>query len=1072
MEMNMGQEENPAPAPTRKSEPVSAYIVALIVFWTVCVGASLWINIDRTYRHAEEAAKLQARTAFDKDVIYRRWNSRLGGVYAKVTEITPANPYLRDPERDIQGFRGEPLTKINPAYMTRIVHELGQLSSGIVGHITSNKPIRPGNEPDPWEAKALSLLESRQDMKEFSEPQTMSGKPYLRLIGPLVTEESCMACHAFQGYKVGEQRGGISVSVPMEPFLTQADSAMVSLSASHAGLWLFGVAFFFMGGRRLNTYLGERDRAEEQLRGLTQELEDRVARRTQDVVRRQQELQAFMDNTDAGVYLKDADHAYVLVNKRFAGLIRRSPEEMLGRNNAALLPPTLGRHFDECEQEAVSQGQPVSMKDFAFEQEGRIFNGRIFPLVDANSELSGVGGMVLDITERKRMEEDLRRSKEAAESASKAKSEFLANISHEIRTPLNGVIGMSDLLLRTRLDPEQASMAATVKTSSYSLLTVLNDVLDFSKIEAGKMSIDPVPFSLRDTVFNVMKGLAPVAYKKYLEMIVHIDPRAADHLLGDGQRIRQVLMNLVNNAIKFTEKGEVTLNVNQLEQDRDNVKLRFSVNDTGIGIAADKQRSIFQAFEQADTSTTRKYGGTGLGLTISYKLVSLMHSELRVESQPGYGSTFGFDLVLPYLAGAVPKPLVSAEALKGRTVLVVDDNDTNRRVLLEQLSGWGMKPREVAGVDEALRCLRIAADTAAAFSLVLTDLQMPEKNGIDLILAMREDEKLRPIPVVMLSSGEPPEGTPPRTVRHLLTKPVRPEDLMRAIASAAGIWESVGMKELRAEAEKDVNKKAPPGFAVLLVEDMLMNQMVATRMLQGFGHTVRTARNGKEALEMLARESFDLVFMDVQMPVMDGFKAVASLREHEKSHPERKRMPVVAMTARALQGDREKCLQAGMDAYVAKPLLIDDLAAVLDEVAEKFDIRRASGEETAGPDENSGLPQAEVFDRELMAQAFGKDAEFIKKSMEIFLRDAPGLLAEIGGALERDDNGALTVSAHSLKGITGYYTKSGAYQGCLELEKMGRSAALPQEKEKALALAEELEARLKSLTDAMEDYLH
>jgi hypothetical protein len=262
---------------------VFVYLIALIVSWTLCVGASLWINSDRIYRDAEAAARFQARTALEKDIAYRRWNSRLGGVYAKVTDITPRNPYLaRDWERDIKGRNGEPLTKVNPAYMTRIVHELGQLSSGIVGHITSNKPIRPGNEPDPWEAKALSLLETHRDIQEFTERQTMDGKPYLRLIGPLPVEESCMACHAFQGYKVGDQRGGISVSVPMAPFLAQANSAMVSLSVSHAGLWLFGVAFFFLGGRRLDTHLRERNRAEEQLRSLTQELEDRGAQRTKD----------------------------------------------------------------------------------------------------------------------------------------------------------------------------------------------------------------------------------------------------------------------------------------------------------------------------------------------------------------------------------------------------------------------------------------------------------------------------------------------------------------------------------------------------------------------------------------------------------------------------------------------------------------------------------------------------------------------------------------------------------------------------------------------------------------------
>jgi CheY-like chemotaxis protein len=576
-------------------------------------------------------------------------------------------------------------------------------------------------------------------------------------------------------------------------------------------------------------------------------------------------------------------------------------------------------------------------------------------------------------------------------------------------------------------------------------------------------------------VFSVMKGLAPVAYKKHLEVIVHIDPQIADHLVGDEQHIRQILVNLTNNAIKFTEKGEISLKISQLEQDHESVKMRISISDTGIGIPVDKQKSIFLAFEQADTSTTRRYGGTGLGLSISYKLVSLMHSELRLVSQPGYGSTFWFDLALTVLVGAAPpKPLVSAEALKGKTVFVVDDNDTNRRVLMEQLNAWGMKPRESSNVDEALRCLRIAANTSGAFRLVLTDLQMPDKDGVDLILAMRADDKLQRIPAVMLSSGELPENTPKGIVKHLLTKPVRPEELIRAMSSALGLWESASMKELRTEGDTS-QKKSSQALHMLLVEDMAMNQMVATRMLEGFGHTVRVAQNGQEALEMLERESFDLVFMDIQMPVMGGLEAVERLREDERNHPEKKHMPVVAMTARALHDDKEKCLQAGMDAYISKPLLIDDLAAVVEEMVNKFDLSARPVEESAGQEEPSELPESEpeteVFDKELMHKVFGEDPEFIKKGMEIFLRDAPRLLSEVESALEHGDNSALTINAHSLKGITSCYTKSQIYQDCFDLEQLGRSDSLPDKKEEAERLLDGLRIRLSKLTDAMEDYL-
>jgi PAS domain S-box-containing protein len=1113
-------------AAARKDFMISAYVVLLIVFWTSAVGVSLFFNILRTYAHAEEYARIQARTAFEKDIVYRRWNSGLGGVYVKITDKTPPNPYLADdPNRTIPGPDNTTLTKINPAYMTRLVHELGELNSGVRGRITSTRPIRRENAPDAWENMGLRRLE-KGDVNEVAEIQTLDGREYMRFISPLITEESCLHCHASQGYKVGDQRGGISVAVPMEPILAGAGPTVMTLSLSHIGMWLVGATAFLLGGKRLNRHMRERDEAEDRLRRLTADLETRVAERTRDVRNYQQKLQAFMDNTDAGAYLKNADGEYVLVNRRFAALMGRPPEKITGCRDRELPDSGFADLLERYEEQARAKKSLVQLDDFSPPgMEDRVFSGFVFPVTDELSSETGAGGTILDITPRKRMEEELRASKEAAESANRAKSEFLANMSHEIRTPLNGVIGMADLLLHAGLDPDKASMAATIKTAGDSLLAVLNDILDFSKIEAGKMSLDPQPFSLRDAVFDAVKGLSPAAFKKQLEMIVRIAPQTPDALIGDAQRIRQVLLNLISNAVKFTERGEIVLMVRVLAQSASAVKLRVSVADTGIGIPPDKQRHIFSAFEQADSSTTRKYGGTGLGLAIAHRLVSLMGGKLRLESQTGCGSTFIFDLDLPFMRGAAPpKPLLSPHAVKDLHVLVVDDNATNREICLEQLADWGMKPVESTGADEAMRLLRAAADSSAPFALVLSDLRMPEKDGLALITAMKKEAALASVPVILLSSGDPAPGAPLSSYAANLAKPVRPDDLLRAIAAALGAREDSGPDRPRERVGEDAERVSAPKFNILLVEDMEMNRIVATRMLKDLGHTVTTAGNGWEALDLLAEQRFDLVFMDIQMPVMDGVQAVAAIRAGEANRGGR--LPVVAMTAHAMKGDREKYVNLGMDAYLSKPVLLKDLAAVIDEIVQKSagtaspyaaggpcppatppvrsgqspdasphaaggpcppaappvrsgqspDADPHTGEKNAGqaanPASGEEATMSALFDPDMMQRYFSGDAELAGQSMRIYLCDAPELFTEIENAVSRDDNGALAVNAHALKGITSYYnTRGEIFTLCLQIERMGREKSLPDLKAEVTRSVARLGAKMEELMQAMNAYI-
>ena len=673
-----------------------------------------------------------------------------------------------------------------------------------------------------------------------------------------------------------------------------------------------------------------------------------------------------------------------------------------------------------------------------------------------------VGNQVGRVLERHQAQEELRVAKEAAEEASRAKSDFLANMSHEIRTPMNGIIGMGELLSGTRLTKEQREYLNLVNQSAESLLTVINDILDFSKIEAGKLELDHHEFDLRDAVGDTLQTMGFHAAKKGLELAYQVQSNVPDCLVGDLGRLRQVIVNLVGNALKFTEKGEIVIDVRLESQTRDQASLHFLVKDTGIGIPPEKQKQIFESFTQAEGSTTRTYGGTGLGLTISRQLVALMKGRMWVESEPGEGSTFHFTTLFGLGDEESQAGYAAPDTLNGLPVLVVDDNDTNRRILEEMLKNWEMCPVTASGGAEALEKLERASRSGAPVELILLDVMMPEMDGPEVARRVRKCYGKEAPKILILSSAghqAPKKELKKLGIERVLTKPIKQSDLLDAITRLFG-------KATRDDHDADVDAQMrPDGVAsmrVLMAEDGRVNQMVAIKLLENRGHSVVVANNGREAVELYQCDAYDAILMDVQMPQMDGYEATGAIRDSEKetgSH-----IPIIAMTANAMKGDREKCLEAGMDDYVAKPVRSSELFSVLESFASAMPTK-----DPAGPKDTDDSPPKPIsksiepaFDSKFFRRSL-KDVQLMRQLIEIFPEDSAELLSRAREALDGEDAESLHRAAHGLKGLLGNYAAARAFKLAGNLDSLARKPDL----KKARPLLEQCEQEVKRLRDAL-----
>ncbi len=737
--------------------------------------------------------------------------------------------------------------------------------------------------------------------------------------------------------------------------------------------------------------------------------------------------QTIIESFEDGYYEIDSRGNFLFLNNSICKLIGYSKNKLIGKNIRSFLNKKTAARIIKSMNNVLKTGKPEQSIYWVLTKKNgyKRFIEMSIALIKYGNNPSGFRGVVRDITERKKTEL-LQRAKLAAEDANRSKSEFLANMSHEIRTPLNSIIGLVELLLDTPMEPEQKEDLNVVLSSSYALLSVINDILDFSKIEAGKLELEATTFNLRDFMGDSLKIMASKAHEKRLELACRIMPEIPDNLKGDPSRLRQIILNLIGNAVKFTDKGEIFVVVKQEIISNSEISLHISVKDTGIGIPPQKQKVIFNPFQQADGSTSRRFGGTGLGLAVSAQLVELMKGKIWLESIPDKGSTFHFTAQFNILPDTDSNIQTLPEIdVSGVRVLVVDDNSTSRKILKEMLESWHMFSLTAGGAGEAKEMLLKKHGSGMPFDLVIIDSHMPEENGFSLASWINSHDNLSTKIIMLLSSSRELDkiNFKANGIRTSLIKPVRHSDMLDSIIKALGLKQIPPDFSLKKNGDVASGVKFP--LKILVAEDTPFNQKFISRLLQRWEHAAVIVENGLLAFEALGKNEFDLVLMDIQMPEMDGLEATAKIREREKLT--KRHVPIIAMTAHAMKGDRERCLEAGMDEYISKPISSKKLFRVIEKMTKKYKII------SSAPGQSHIL-----FDKTSLLEAFDNDFNLFKEVVEMFINDYPPMIEAIHNAVKAKDSDALKRTAHALKGMSKNFQAEDAALTAYNLEEMGR----------------------------------
>jgi PAS domain S-box-containing protein len=775
----------------------------------------------------------------------------------------------------------------------------------------------------------------------------------------------------------------------------------------------------------------------------------------------EEKFRNIIETAPDGYYEVDMDGNFRFFNDSMCKILGYSRDELSAMNQRKTMDETNASNLGYIFNKVLETGLPTKSVDWVLTNKDgskRFVESSVSLIKDPMGEPIGFGVFVRDATQRQRAEA-LYREKLAAETASQSKSEFLASMSHEIRTPLNAIIGLVDLMLSSDLPPDQREDLDVVKSSAYSLLSIINNILDFSKIEAGKLEFEQSPFSLRQFMDESMKIMGIKSHEKGIELAYRIVPGIPDHLSGDAARLRQVLLNLIDNAIKFTDQGEVIVYVAAHSQTDNEVFLHISVVDTGIGIPSDKQRAIFSAYNQADVTTSGRYGGTGLGLAVSAQLVQLMGGTIKIKSQPGRGSRFRFTARFIRQPGREGRQeeIIHPE-LRGLRVLVVDDNRSSRKILKEILEIHKMNLVPASGAREAMNILLKSQAEGTPFDLILLDSDMPEKDGFALAGDIIR-QKISDAGIIMMLTF--PHFKRKAELEELgvttgVLKPVGPIELVNVILDFLGIAKPFPVSEDRTP--QPVIRVPARSLKILVAEDTPFNQKYILRLLGRWDHQTTLVENGRQALEVFKRERFDIVLMDVQMPEMDGLEATRKIREWEDGrrkaeggrlneeeledrgqnanstfripHSAFKKIPIIAMTAHVIKGDRERCLEAGMNEYVSKPIDSEKLFEAIEKLTRVSEIKKPAPAEPV------------ITDSALLLKAFDGDWDFLKEVIEVFIDDYPRLLDNLHHSLKEGDSDTFMRSAHSLKGMLKNFRAETAAEIAFDLEKKGKAADL------------------------------